>query len=309
MKNATFNFLPLFFLITLLAVLACSYKSKSDFSNNPLTLVGSTPGDEVIKSFLDISKDTPVDFIRWHLTLHSPNTFTLQIAFGESKPNTLRFKVEEKKQYGGTYTISSTDSKNNNSKQIIYRLKSQELKEEILLLKINENLFHVLDRQKNLLVGNGGWSYTLNRKETVSDFSVLKIVTDLPADTAQQIIYDGRTPCMEFAKEYNLNVPSDCFKLKWKIIFKKDPKTLQPTTYEIRRVEGYGSVISQIGRWLISKGTPNNPEAVIYQMIPDKAQNTVSLLLGDENVLFFLRKDYSLYTGNENFSFTLNKRK
>ena len=62
------------------------------------------------------------------------------------------------------------------------------------------------------------------------------------------------------------------------------------------------------GKWTIIKGIQSNPKAVIYQLDPDKPEQSISLLLGDENVAFFLHKDNQLFTGNEDFSYTLNKR-
>jgi hypothetical protein len=62
------------------------------------------------------------------------------------------------------------------------------------------------------------------------------------------------------------------------------------------------------GNWTIIKGIASNPDAIVLQLDPDKPNQTISLLVGDDNVLFFLHKDKKLFTGNDNFSFTLNKR-
>jgi hypothetical protein len=37
-------------------------------------------------------------------------------------------------------------------------------------------------------------------------------------------------------------------------------------------------------------------------------KKTLSLLAADENVLFFLDKNQKLYVGNEDFSYTLNRK-
>ena len=86
----------------------------------------------------------------------------------------------------------------------------------------------------------------------------------------------------------------------------KDPKTLQPTTYTLKRTNSRETDIT--GNWTFIKGSPSNPNAIILQLDPDKPNQTVSLFVGDENVLFFLHKDKNLFVGNDNFSFTLNKR-
>lgn len=56
------------------------------------------------------------------------------------------------------------------------------------------------------------------------------------------------------------------------------------------------------------KGYANNPDAVVIQLNPDKSDELVSFLVGDDNVLFFLDKTNQLFIGDSNFSYTLNKR-
>ena len=159
------------------------------------------------------------------------------------------------------------------------------------------------------MVGNGGWSYTLNNvtpDKIIYSLPTLTNSTIVLKDTSSQVIYDGRTPCQDFAAENRLTVNQTCFKLKWKLILNKDPKTLQPTTYQLRRTNSRESDIT--GNWAIIKGTASNPDAIIFQLDPDKPNQAISLFVGDENVLFFLHKDKNLFIGNDNFSFTLNKR-
>lgn len=274
--------------------------------NDKIIFVGCTPGDDLIKSQLGIKNETVIDFIKWDLTFSNPNsnTFVLNIVYGESQPNTLGFKNGgQKKSYQGEYRIS----KNNGNE--IYQLKSNEFQTEIALIKLNTNIFHILTPQKQLMIGNGGWSYTLNNKSPDNinyPLPTLTSSTSVLKDTSLEVIYDGRTPCQNFASENNLTVNESCFKLKWKLILNKDPKTLQPTTYTLKRTNSRETDIT--GKWTIIKGTASNPNAIILQLDPDKPNQTVSLFVGDENVLFFLHKDKNLFVGNDNFSFTLNKR-
>lgn len=304
--------------ILLLAVImlsgcnSCDAKAKKISSN--ITLVASTPADEQIKSFLAIPTETKVDFIRWNLILSNTkshrHTFELNINYGEAQPNTLGFKNGgKKKSVSGEYVISKEKDKSNVIREIYY-LKSTKFISGISIIKLSDNIFHLLTPQKQLMIGNGGWSYTLNRKDPLpnasADLYSMIILSYLREDTAKQIIFDGRTPCLDMAKEKNLTVASDCFKLKWKLILNKDPKTLQPTTYTLHRTNSRESDIT--GKWTIKKGISSNPEAVIYQLDPDKPEQSISLLLGDENVAFFLHKDNEFFTGNEDFSYTLNRR-
>lgn len=98
----------------------------------------------------------------------------------------------------------------------------------------------------------------------------------------------------------------------------QDPNTLAPTTYQLNSTYGLteqgapsfmggGNQVEIQGKWAIVKGTKTNPEAVVYQLDPDKPQGSLSFLKGDENVLFILDKDRNLMVGNADFSYTLNK--
>lgn len=282
-------------------------------SATPIVFVGSTPGDKLIKSQLTIPLDKEVDFIRWNLILNettsNQNTFSLKTTFGVSQPNTLGFKVEEKLAFEGTYVI--TPSKNKILHGIIYYLKSNSLPSEIMMVKLNENIFHLLTPQHRLMIGNGGWSYTLNRKELIVDKAAVTPALTSPStilsDSSRKVIYDGRTPCQDYAIEHQLKVTSSCFKLKWRLILNRNPITHKPTTYTIRKVvDNIPRDVS--GNWTILKGIKENPDVIIYQLDPEDPENSICFLAGDENVLFFLDKKYRLHAGNGDFSYTLNKR-
>jgi hypothetical protein len=47
---------------------------------------------------------------------------------------------------------------------------------------------------------------------------------------------------------------------------------------------------------------------MIIELAANKEEKPVSILAGDENVLFFLDTDGNLMTGNGDFSYTLNRR-
>lgn len=271
-----------------------------------IVLVGSIPGDEIIKSMLSISADTKIDFMKWHLKLDSKNSFVLDLVFGESQPNTLGFKSgSEKRTIKGTFTLSEKEE--NSNFQEIYHLKSNGLPEKISLVKLNQNLFHLLTPQNKLMAGNGGWSYSLNRKDIVSSDEILFSST-ISDDKSIQLVFEGRTPCQEIAAEHpEMNAGQSCFKLKWRLILNKDSVTHQPTTCAIRNiVNNQPRDIS--GKWKIIYGTETNPDAIIYKIEADNLAEPILLLVGDENVLFFLDKDKKPIIGNEDFSFTLNKK-
>lgn len=295
-------------LILLISYSATIIKHKPASS---IILGACTPGDPVIKSLLGLPADKAIDFIRWEIVLNENSTnagsFILNINYGVSQPNTLGFVAGgEKQNLTGSYIVSkSTDARLNGD---VFRLK-QASGNTISFVKLNDNLFHLLDPADHLISGDAGWSYTLNRKETVAvptSLPALVAFSSLPADTSSEIIYEGRTPCMEIAGAYNMQAAEGCFKLKWKLTLKRDPSAPLSGTYIINRTMARN--VPLVGKWIL-KHSDTNPEAMVYQLDPDKPAQTLSLLVGDGNVLFFLDKNNKLFTGNSDFSYTLNRRK
>lgn len=289
-------------------LLICVFLTASCSASNiqpEIILIGSTPADELIKTILTIPTETKVDFIRWNLILDDKNAFVLNIVYGESKPNTLDFKSNGEQIINGTYLIVKNQEENRFKE--IYQFKGDNLPEIISLVKINENLFHILTPQSKLMRGNGGWSYSLNRKAFVNSREIL-ISSPKSDEKSLQLIFDGRTPCQEIATEHpEINVRTSCFKLKWKLILNRDSVTYLPTTCTIRTIVD-NQPRELTGRWTIIKGTATNAEAIIYKIQADNLAEPILLFLGDENVLFFLDKDNNPFIGNEDFSFAMNKR-
>ena len=61
----------------------------------------------------------------------------------------------------GKWSISKGTTANPNA--IVYQLDTDNPQETIYLMKADENILYFLDKDKNLLVGNQLFSYTLNR--------------------------------------------------------------------------------------------------------------------------------------------------
>ena len=264
--------------------------------------VGSTPGGAEIKSMLGIEAAKPVDFIRWHLVLRErENSFVMTARYGVGKPNTPDFEGGgEKVAFEGIYALAKAGSRE------VYTLVSSKMEQKVSLIKLNDALLHVLTPEKKLMVGNGGWSYSLSRKNSSSVRYPALVSFEPTAETPTQAVFDGRTPCQEIAKGYGWQTGDDCFKLKWRLTLFRDPKTGKPTTYTIQRTLHRTEPIE--GTWKIITGTKTDPKAVTYQLDPDKPERSMSFLVGDENVLFFLDKEGRLYGGNADFSYTLNRR-
>lgn len=273
-------------------------------SNSEIVLIGSTPGDLSIKTMLDIPPTSIVDFIKWRVELSEHGKFSMNIHYGESKPNTLGFINDGAKQIiHGTYIIDKESIQNGFRE--VYQFKSDALTENMKLVKVTENLFHFLDDQNHLMVGNGGWSYMLSRQDPVDHSNLF--ITSVVSDDSTSLVFVGRTPCQEFAQEHpEMNVSPACFKLKWKLVLNRDPLTNLPSTCMMRKIVD-NQPREVTGRWSILRGAISDPESIIYQIDFDEPGESISLLAGDDNILFFLDKNDQPFVGNQDFSFVLNR--
>ncbi len=118
-------------------------------------------------------------------------------------------------------------------------------------------------------------------------------------------VFDGRTPCQELATQLNEKVTSECIKIKWRLTLYKDSISGKPGVYELLGFV-YKKNRPRSGNWSISKGTPANPDAIVYQL-NEPGGKTLFLQKGDDHVLFFLDQKKNLLVGNRDFSYTLNK--
>ncbi|MBL7698973.1 MAG: hypothetical protein JNK79_12485 [Chitinophagaceae bacterium] len=254
---------------------------------------GSTPADPQVRTALKISHSTPIDFIRWDLQLRQPRKFILTITYGESQPNTLGFKNGGTQvKFEGAYQVA-----------VIDRIATYTLRTGpgagLSLKMINDQLLHVVANDGTLMVGNGGWSYTLTKKNTTTIARPLAIKSPLRAFKDSITIFEGRTPCQEISEEYNFGAPSGCFKLKWLLTLTKDSSSYRSGTFVLNRTLERANLIN--GKWSIDSSG-------VIRLEPVKGQ-PMSLISGDENVLFFMNKEGAVFNGDENFSYVLNRRK
>lgn len=127
-----------------------------------------------------------------------------------------------------------------------------------------------------------------------------------PISTGKDVygIFEGRCACQELAAVLKKEVSPDCFKTKWGLNLFQNPDTQAPTTYVLA-----GSFFRQAirkGSWHIIKGSKEDPDDLVLALEADN-QQTIYLLKGDDNVLFFLDNDKNILTGNEHFNYTLNR--
>lgn len=255
-------------------------------SENALT--GSTPANsDVVRNFLGIPLNDSIDFIRWKITIQDDQYF-LKCNYGIGKPNTNGFLQ------GGKWVELNGQVKKDNHFYFLLQPGNKSLG----LLELNNNLFHLLDEKNSLLIGNGGWSYTLNRLHALPSDSLNAFPKYLALKDTMS--FQGRTPCWNFP----LSPPgASCIKKKWLIVFYTDPVTKEPTTYHLNgNSRGEGGTK---GKWKIT--TLKNGR-VVYQLFSEKEPTPLELVVLDENLLAFADRRGNLLVGNEDFSYTLNKR-
>lgn len=75
----------------------------------------------------------------------------------------------------------------------------------IYFLKLDDNLLHVLSPEKRLMVGNGGWSYTLNRTDKGDEPQPVSSPLE-PQPSLNEVstsgVFEGRTPCADLVVEF-----------------------------------------------------------------------------------------------------------
>lgn len=254
------------------------------------TYVGSTPAHQLVRNFLSISATDSIDFIRWQLVLHSDN-FELECRYGLARGGTPGFVAEKTVTRAGS--VKKTGA---------YFFSLQHDNRQLSIVEVNASLLHLADAENRFLVGNGGYSYALNNREGVKtdQLNIPSAKGHLPAP----LIFEGRTPCQELSRLLGLNKSAACNKMKWYFIFYTDSVTGRPS-YFLEGGMGYRKETMDRGRWRIH----NRNGKIIYQVTPDNSTRSLYLLKGDENILFFIDPEGRLLVGNEDFSYTLNRRK
>jgi hypothetical protein len=135
-------------------------------------------------------------------------------------------------------------------------------------------------------------------------------LTNVPSKTTSRMpiasgptvlgVFDGRFPCAEIYRDWKLPARPDCQKLKWSLVLFYNPENQQPTTYSLNRG-------AREGKWAIVRGTPTDPEAIVYQLDSDKPEVSIYLLKGDDNVLFVLDQQRNFRVGDSYLSYNLNR--
>ena len=190
---------------------------------------GMTPCGEEAKRLFQIPADTECDQMIWNVTLRqdpqtgTPTTYSLKTSYGLSKQGTNDLIDGGTAVHMDGHWTMMTGTKNDPG-AILYQLDPGDPKEIILFLKVSDDLIHVLDGDKVMLVGNGAWSYTLDRMGHQSPAQAHERPwwspnpptrpprPEMPAGSAIFGVFDGRTRCHEVALEFTGADASNCLK-------------------------------------------------------------------------------------------------
>ncbi len=308
--------------VTLLVAACVPHGFSADREHSVVAeFVGSTPGDSLPREFLGgLATNAECHYIKWQIKLltnqsaGSPATFNLVAQYHVPARNNPNLSEEGPKvtSHGTWEIVKGTKS---NPDAIVYRINREKAQRALSFVKVNENLLHFLNPDGSFMVGNGGWSYTLNRagsSETPVDASLAASAPDMsykiaPLATGQTVfgVFEGRSPCHGIARELKLPQHAGCTKVKWRVTLYQDPKTSAPSTYKVEGTLHRQS--AREGTWSIIRGARTDPNAVVYQLNATPTEGALLLLKADDNVLFFLNRNREPMVGHADFSYTLNR--
>jgi hypothetical protein len=166
------------------------------------------------------------------------------------------------------------------------------------LLEINSTLLHVLNDDNSLMIGNGGWSYTINRLTSASIDQLNYIVPQ--THLKDSMAFQGRTPCgIPNASKSQL-----CYKLKWYLVLYGDAGKNEPLTYRVYGT-GFRLEAGRRGKWKIIAGKDGR---TIYELLDESGKPLFNLIKLDEGILIFTDEKGNLLVGDHDFSYTLNRK-
>ena len=281
----------------------------------PLDFAGTTLCGDASRAFLGgLDVGAPCHAITWRIRLE-PSTdgragWSLTATYGVPPASNPNLMVDGPKvTLKGTWTVTKGAGRDVSAS--VYRLTS-EARRTVAFVRISDDLVHMLGDDGRLMVGTGGWSYTLNRADRMEKPGQPATAPDMsytisPRGSGNTVfgVFEGRTPCTGVARELKIEPVAGCLKVKWRVTLFQNPSTGQPATYKIE-----GTLHRQRARegsWRIVRGTPDDPRAIVYELAATEREAALRLLQVDDRVLFFAGQDGNLLIGNVDFSYTLNR--
>jgi hypothetical protein len=270
--------------------------------------VGSTPCGEPFGRLFDIPADANPP-VRWALTLYRdpktkvPTVYELRAEYDGAKPAATRKSVTRDKE--GRWSVGKGTKADPQAVVL-------ELAGAVNFLKPSDDILHALNPDRTLAVGTAGWSYTLNRAAAAEKVVVPSAewlrgsesykLSPLASGPDVFGVFEGRTPAQGIARDLKIDTEPNRFKVKWRVTLYQNPETKAPTTYKVE--SSFHREARREGTWSVVKGEGGEG----YHLAAAKAEPALRLRRGDDNVLFFLGANHEPKVGNEDFSYTLNRR-
>ena len=271
------------------------------------TFIGTTPCGEPARGFVGgLAPGAACHGITWKLVLTTgqPDSarWSLSAVYGVPSAANPNVMVDGPRAAASGH-LTATDAE--------YRLAVPGDTKTLGFRRVSDGLIHLLSAEGGLSVGNGGWSYTLNRANQAEQPGNPSLAPDMsytisPRATGDAVfgIFEGRTPCHGIVRELKIAPTPGCLKVKWRVTLLQNPATGEPSSYKIE-----GSLhraAAREGRWRVLKDAAAS-RGIVYQLDASGTEGPLLLFKGDDNVLFFLNQQKQLLVGNADFSYTLNR--
>jgi hypothetical protein len=255
-----------------------------DAFEKEMNYTASTPAGSEVRDFLAISQADSIDFIRWRLRIIDRKSFELDCIYGIGRPNTNGFIDEKNVRSKGA--MEQIDGK------IILKQDSKTLS----MMLLNSNIMHLLNKAGTMMIGNEGWSYTLNPMQKMPTQEVK--LNSFKTHFEDSIVFVGRTPCRGIEELMYGKTRPECYKKKWKISMYKNKPGANSGTYKI------GASQPTEGQWKIKNDKAGN---IIYSLDLNNG-HTIDLLQTDENIVYIMDPKGGLMVGDHDFSYSLNRK-
>jgi hypothetical protein len=276
--------------------------------------VGTTLCGREVREFIGgLPSDAPCHAITWRLTLRPAPapTWKLAATYGvpaRTNPNAMVDGPSVALQ-GTLRPVTAARSAPGATR---HQLTREGVRRSLSFAEIHGDLLHLLADDGGLMVGTGGWSYTLNRAGRAEKPAEASRAADMsytisPRATGSTVsgVFEGRTPCRGISHQMKLPEMDGCLKVKWRVTLYQDPATAAATTYKIEST--LHRQRAREGTWKILRRPSAGSESVVYQLDATPTEGAIRLLKGDDNVFFFVDEQFRPLIGTAEFSYTLNR--
>ena len=133
-------------------------------------------------------------------------------------------------------------------------------------------------------------------------------------------VYETNTPCEEDVLNMLHLAPNfKCDMLRWKLTLYKETTSQFPSSFDLACTYGSGKqgtrgfteeakTLELNGKCTVGRGTLKDPQAIVYTLVADNINISLTFFRPDQNLLHLLAVDKSLMVGNAGFSYTFNRK-